>query len=468
MTVAEASQHFATLGLKGARAQIATEILKEVNARLGFLLDVGLEYLTLDRAAATLSGGEAQRIRLASQLGSRAVGRDVRARRAVHRPAPARQPAPHRDAAPAARPRQQRASSSSTTRRRSRPPTTWSTSARARGASAAGSSPQGTPDDAARRTRVADRAVPGRHRARSRSRATRRKPHGLHHRQGRARAQPQERRRRASRSACWCAVTGVSGAGKSSLINGILQPALRAQAARQLRPGRHARAASPASTQIDKVIDIDQKPIGRTPRSNPATYTKAFDAIRDVFAQTPEARAYGYQPGRFSFNVHGGRCEACEGDGVRQVEMHFLPDVYVTCEVCRGKRYNEATLRVKWKDRSIAEVLETTRRRRAASCSSTTARCAASCRRSTTSASATSRSASRRRRCRAARRSGSSCRASSPSATPAARSTCSTSRPPACTSRTCASCSRVLDRLVDAGNTVLVIEHNLDVIKTAD
>ena len=107
------------------------------------------------------------------------------------------------------------------------------------------------------------------------------------------------------------------------------------------------------------MIDIDQKPIGRTPRSNPATYTKAFDAIRDVFAQTPEARAYGYQPGRFSFNVRGGRCEACEGDGVRQVEMHFLPDVYVTCEVCRGKRYNEATLRVKWKDRSIADVLET-------------------------------------------------------------------------------------------------------------
>ena len=107
------------------------------------------------------------------------------------------------------------------------------------------------------------------------------------------------------------------------------------------------------------MIDIDQKPIGRTPRSNPATYTKAFDAIREIFAQTAEARAYGYQPGRFSFNVKGGRCEACEGDGVRRVEMHFLPDVYVTCEVCRGKRYNEATLRVKWKDRSIAEVLDT-------------------------------------------------------------------------------------------------------------
>ena len=154
-------------------------------------------------------------------------------------------------------------------------------------------------------------------------------------------------------------MTGVSGAGKSSLINGILQPALRRKLLGSYdQVGRHG--AVVGIDAIDKVIDIDQKPIGRTPRSNPATYTKAFDAIRDVFAQTPEARAYGYQPGRFSFNVRGGRCEACEGDGVRQVEMHFLPDVYVTCEVCHGKRYNEATLRVKWKDRTIAEVLETT------------------------------------------------------------------------------------------------------------
>jgi excinuclease ABC subunit A len=153
-------------------------------------------------------------------------------------------------------------------------------------------------------------------------------------------------------------VTGVSGAGKSSLINGILQPALRRKLLGSYdQVGKHT--GLHGIEAIDKVIDIDQKPIGRTPRSNPATYTKAFDAIRDVFAQTPEARAYGYQPGRFSFNVRGGRCEACEGDGVRQVEMHFLPDVYVTCEVCRGKRYNEATLRVKWKGLSIAEVLET-------------------------------------------------------------------------------------------------------------
>src|SRR5207237_1877817 len=153
------------------------------------------------------------------------------------------------------------------------------------------------------------------------------------------------------------AVTGVSGAGKSSLINGILQPALRRKLLGSYdQVGRHG--AVLGIDAIDKVIDIDQRPIGRTPRSNPATYTKAFDAIRDVFAQTPEARAYGYQPGRFSFNVRGGRCEACEGDGMKVVEMHFLADVYVPCEVCHGKRFNDATLRVTFKGKNIAEVLD--------------------------------------------------------------------------------------------------------------
>jgi excinuclease ABC subunit A len=156
-----------------------------------------------------------------------------------------------------------------------------------------------------------------------------------------------------------CAVTGVSGAGKSTLVNDVLQPALRRDLyGAQERVGRHRALAGTES--IDKVIDIDQNPIGRTPRSNPATYTKCFDLIRTLFAGTPEARTYGYGPGRFSFNVKGGRCEACEGDGMREVEMHFLPNVHVTCEICRGKRYNEATLRVRFKERSIAQVLETT------------------------------------------------------------------------------------------------------------
>jgi excinuclease ABC subunit A len=155
------------------------------------------------------------------------------------------------------------------------------------------------------------------------------------------------------------AVTGVSGAGKSTLVNNILYPA----AARELvgsnaRVGKHRRLSGLG--QLDKVIDIDQRPIGRTPRSNPATYIKVFDEIRQFFAQLPESRIHGYKPGRFSFNVKGGRCEACQGDGVRKIEMHFLADVFVRCEECRGKRFNEATLRVEYRGHSIASVLDLT------------------------------------------------------------------------------------------------------------
>jgi excinuclease ABC subunit A len=153
------------------------------------------------------------------------------------------------------------------------------------------------------------------------------------------------------------AVTGVSGAGKSTLVNGILRPAL-ARALHDAREPVGAHRSIVGLPQIDKVIAIDQKPIGRTPRSNPATYTKVFDSIRELFAGLPEARAFGYDAGRFSFNVKGGRCEDCQGDGLRRVEMHFLPDVFVTCEVCKGRRFNEATLRVRYKGLSIADTLE--------------------------------------------------------------------------------------------------------------
>jgi len=157
--------------------------------------------------------------------------------------------------------------------------------------------------------------------------------------------------------ATFVAVTGVSGAGKSTLINEILFPVLQRHLYESRTvPGKHK--AVKGIEHLDKVIDIDQRPIGRTPRSNPSTYTKVFDLIRNVFAMTPEARTYGYTNGRFSFNVKGGRCEACEGDGVKLVEMHFLADVYVPCEVCQGKRFNEATLRVRYKGKNIAEVLE--------------------------------------------------------------------------------------------------------------
>jgi excinuclease ABC subunit A len=155
-------------------------------------------------------------------------------------------------------------------------------------------------------------------------------------------------------------VTGVSGAGKSTLVNDIVYPAV----ARDLHPestrriGAHKRLSG--TSQLDKVIDIDQKPIGRTPRSNPATYIKVFDEIRSFFALLPDSRVAGYKPGRFSFNVKGGRCEACEGDGVRKIEMHFLADVFVRCEECDGKRFNESTLAIRYKGHSIADVLEMT------------------------------------------------------------------------------------------------------------
>jgi excinuclease ABC subunit A len=155
------------------------------------------------------------------------------------------------------------------------------------------------------------------------------------------------------------AVTGVSGAGKSTLVNDVLHPALaRRYHGSSQRAGRHR--ALIGVEQLDKVIAIDQRPIGRTPRSNPVTYIKVFDAIRDFFTGLPDARVHGYKPGRFSFNVKGGRCEACQGDGMRQIEMHFLPDVYVKCEECQGRRFNEATLAIRYKDRSIADVLDLT------------------------------------------------------------------------------------------------------------
>ena len=231
---------------------------------------------------------------------------------------------------------------------------------------------------------------------------------------------------------------------------------------------RPAHAGSPASSTSTRWSRVDQSPIGRTPRSNPATYTGVFDHIRRLFAETTEAKVRGYQPGRFSFNVKGGRCEACAGDGTIKIEMNFLPDVYVPCEVCHGARYNRETLEVHFKGKTIADVLDMPIEEAAeffAAIPAIARHLRDAGRRRPRLRPAR---ASRRRPCPAARRSGSSSPASCRSGRPAAPSTCSTSRPPACTSRTSASCCGVLQSLVDKGNTVIVIEHNLDVIKTAD
>ena len=176
----------------------------------------------------------------------------------------------------------------------------------------------------------------------------------------RARQQSEERHRRDSRSARFTCVTGVSGGGKSTLRDRHALQGRRAQADGRAASARRRTTRIEGLEHLDKVIDIDQSPIGRTPRSNPATYTGVFAPIRDWFAGLPEAKARGYEPGRFCFNVKGGRCEACQGDGVIKIEMHFLPDVYVTCDVCKGKRYNRETLEIKFKGKSIADVLDMT------------------------------------------------------------------------------------------------------------
>lgn len=348
---------FNELQLSKNDRQIANLILREIEERLSFLINVGLDYLTLSRTAGTLSGGEAQRIRLATQIGSRLTGvlyildepsiglhqrdndrlietlksmRDIgNTLIVVEHDEDTMLAADHLiDIGPGA------------------------------GVHGGQIVAQGTPQE----VMANDASLTGRYLSGKQFipvPITRREHDG---RVISLKGAAENNLKNIDVDfplGQFVAVTGVSGSGKSTLINSILYKALAQKVSRaKIRPGKHA--SIEGTEMLEKVIDIDQSPIGRTPRSNPATYTGVFDDIRDVFTQTNEAKLRGYKKGRFSFNVKGGRCEACRGDGIIKIEMHFLPDVYVPCEVCDGTRYNRETLEVKYKGKNIANILDMT------------------------------------------------------------------------------------------------------------
>ena len=357
LSVAEAHAFFEGLALKGAEARIAAELLKEIGSRLRFLLNVGLGYLTLDRPAPSLSGGEGQRIRLASQIGSELTGVIY----VLDEPSIGLHQRDNKKLLAALKHLRDIGNTVVVVEhdREAMEQADWlidfGPGAGREGGRVVAAGPPAevkrSRDSITGRYLRGDLEIPVPPRRRS--------PGGHSIRvEGASENNLKDLTVEFPLGLLIC-VTGVSGAGKSTLVNQILYPAVaRALHGSDVHVGRHS--AVRGLPHVDKVIDIDQSPIGRTPRSNPATYTKVFDLIRHFFAELPEARMHGYSPGRFSFNVKGGRCEACEGDGVKRVEMHFLPDVYVPCEVCRGKRFNEATLQVTLNQLSIADVLDLT------------------------------------------------------------------------------------------------------------
>ena len=355
LSIGESAKFLAGLQLSDRDSMIAERITKEINARLGFLLDVGLDYLTLSRAAATLAGGEAQRIRLASQIGSGLVGTLY----VLDEPSIGlHQRDNHRLIETLQRLRDLGntvivVEHDEDTIRSSDWLVDIGPGAGEHGGQVIYSGP-------VKGVLKVKNSMTGQYLSGQRSVATpamRRQPGKDFLTIRGAREHNLKNLNVKIPLGCFVAVTGVSGSGKSTLIRDILLPSLMQKIYKSKdAPGRHT--GVDGVMNLDKVIDMDQSPIGRTPRSNPATYTGVFDDIRKLFASTPEAKVRGYQPGRFSFNVPGGRCEACSGDGTIKIEMHFLPDVYVPCEVCKGARYNRDTLDIKFKGKNIADILD--------------------------------------------------------------------------------------------------------------